>query len=116
MFISEDSSVKATGETLPTGVDCIQGDLSSTKSGNGTGTVNVPVAIIDTGIDIRHRDLNVVGGTNCSEKGTSFDDGNGHGTHVAGTVAAKDNGAGVVGVAPGTPLYAVRVLDNTGFR
>ena len=114
LFISEDRPVKVTGQTLPTGVDRIQGDLSSTKSGNGAGTVNVPVAIIDTGIDIRHRDLNVAGGTNCSAGGTSYDDGNGHGTHVAGTVAAKDNGAGVVGVASGTPLYAVRVLDDTG--
>jgi len=114
LFISEDRPVKATGQTLPTGIDRIQGDVSSTKSGNGTGTVNVPVAIIDTGIDIRHRDLNVVGGKNCSTGGTSYDDGNGHGTHVAGTVAAKDNGVGVVGIAPGTPLYAVRVLDDTG--
>lgn len=114
LFISEDRPVKATGQTLPTGVDRIQADVSSTKSGNGTGTVNVPVAIVDTGIDIRHRDLNVVGGKNCSTGGTSYDDGNGHGTHVAGTVAAKDNGVGVVGVAPGTPLYAVRVLNDTG--
>lgn len=114
LFISEDCPVKATGQALPTGVDRIQGDLSSTKSGSGTGTVNVPVAIIDTGIDIRHRDLNVVGGQNCAIGGTSFDDGNGHGTHVAGTVAAKDNGAGVVGIVPGAPLYAVRVLDDTG--
>ncbi|MUL38315.1 S8 family peptidase [Gloeocapsopsis dulcis] len=114
LFISEDRPVKATGQTLPTGVDRIQADVSSTKSGNGTGTVNVAVAIVDTGIDIRHRDLNVVGGKNCSTGGTSYDDGNGHGTHVAGTVAAKDNGIGVVGVAPGTPLYAVRVLDDTG--
>lgn len=114
LFISADRPVKATGQTLPTGVNRIQGDLSSTKSGNRTGTVNVPVAIIDTGIDTSHRDLNVVGGKNCFPGGTSFNDGNGHGTHVAGTVAAKDNGVGVVGVAPGTPLYGVRVLDDAG--
>ncbi len=52
-------------------------------------------------------------GKNCST-GRKYDDGHGHGTHVAGTAAAKDNGSGVVGVAPGAPLYSVRVLDNTG--
>src|SRR5262249_3218141 len=50
---------------------------------------------------------------NCQLGGT-FKDGNGHGTHVSGTVGARDNGLGVVGVAPGTPLYAVRVLNNAG--
>lgn len=114
LFISPDRPVKATGQALPTGVDRIQGELSSTASGNGTGTVNVAVAIIDTGIDTSHGNLNVVGGKNCLTRSRSYSDGNGHGTHVAGTVAAKDNAVGVVGVAPGTPLYAVRVLDDTG--
>ena len=108
-----DRKVEAFEQTLPTGVDRIEGDTSSTQSGDGTGSVDTAVAIIDTGIDVDHPDLNVVGGKNCST-GSSYDDGNGHGTHVAGTVAAKDDGAGVVGVAPGAPLYAVRVLDNTG--
>jgi subtilisin len=55
----------------------------------------------------------VVGGKNCSTGG-SYDAGNGHGTHVAGTIAAKDDATGVVGVAPGARLHAVRVLDNRG--
>jgi subtilisin family serine protease len=46
--------------------------------------------------------------------GSGYSDGNGHGTHVAGTIAAKDNSRGVVGVAPGTRLWAVKVLDNSG--
>lgn len=113
-FISEDRVVEITAQTLPTGVDRIEGETSSTKSSDGAGSVNgAAVAIIDTGIDIDHPDLNVVGGKNCST-GRSYDDGNGHGTHVAGTVAAKDNATGVVGVAPGAPLYAVRVLNNAG--
>ncbi|HEV8571881.1 MAG TPA: S8 family serine peptidase [Actinomycetota bacterium] len=113
-FLSEDRAVWATAQTLPTGVDRIEGDHSSTASGNGSGSISVPVAIIDTGIDLDHPDLNVVGGMNCVRGKPTIDDGNGHGTHVAGTVAAKDDSQGVVGVAPGAPLYAVRVLNKNG--
>src|ERR687887_581436 len=112
-FVSADRTVHALTQTLPTGVNRIQGDASSTISGNGSGTVGTAVAVIDTGIDLSHPDLNVVGGKNCST-GQSFRDGNGHGTHVAGTIAAKDDGSGVGGMAPGAPLYAVRVLNNAG--
>jgi subtilisin family serine protease len=112
-FISRDRVVHADAQTLPTGIDRIDADLSSTRSGNGAGAVGVNVAVIDSGIDVTHPDLNVVGGRNCSS-GRGFDDGNGHGTHVAGTIAAKDNGIGVVGVAPGARLWAVRVLNNAG--
>jgi subtilisin len=111
-FLSVDREVHATGQSLPTGVDRIEGDASSTRSGDGAGSVNTPVAVIDTGSG-PHSDLNVVGGKNCST-GRSYADGNGHGTHVAGTIAARDDGAGVVGVAPGAPLYSVRVLNNSG--
>jgi subtilisin family serine protease len=100
-------------QTLPTGIDRIDGELSSTASGNGSGSVDVDVAVIDTGIDLTHPELNVVGGINCST-GNSFNDGNGHGSHVAGTIAARDNDIGVVGVAPGARLWAVRVLNNRG--
>jgi len=99
-------------QTIPTGIRRINGDLSSARSGDGGGVVNVDVAVIDTGI-YAHPDLNVAGGTNCST-GKSYNDGNGHGTHVSGTIAAKDNGFGVVGVAPGARLWAVRVLNNAG--
>jgi subtilisin len=112
-FVSVDRPVHAAAQTVPTGLNRIEGDVSTTTSGDGTGTVSVGIAIIDTGIDLDHPDLNVLGGRNCST-GRSFDDGNGHGTHVAGTVAAKDDANGVVGMAPGAPLYAVRVLNNAG--
>ena len=111
-FVAQDREVHAIAQTLPTGVKRIVGDLSSALSGNGSGSVNVGVAIVDTGIQTNHPDLNVVGGTSCV--GGNYSDGNGHGTHVAGTVGARDNGSGVVGVAPGTPLYAVRVLNSSG--
>lgn len=92
-------------QVIPTGITRIGGPVS--------GLVNVDVAVIDTGIDSTHPDLNVVSGVNFA-KGNGWSDGNGHGTHVAGTIAAKNNDIGVVGVAPGANLYAVRVLDNRG--
>jgi subtilisin family serine protease len=112
-YLSSDGAVQAVAQSLPTGVDRIQGDASSQISGNGSGAVsNVAVAVIDTGSG-PHTDLNVVGGKNCST-GNSYNDGNGHGTHVAGTIGAKDNAAGVVGMAPGIPIWSVRVLNNAG--
>ncbi|HEX2090038.1 MAG TPA: S8 family serine peptidase [Actinomycetota bacterium] len=111
-FISEDRPVQAVAQALPTGVNRIEGDKSSQVAGNGSGSTSVRVAVIDSGSG-PHTDLNIAGGKNCST-GSSYSDGNGHGTHVAGTVGARDNGAGVVGVAPGAPIYSVRVLNNYG--
>jgi subtilisin family serine protease len=100
-------------QVLPCSVDRIDGDLSSTRSGDGRRSVNVNVAVLDTGIDVDHPDLNVVAGQNCvGANKKDFDDPNGHGTHVAGTIGARDNGIGVVGIAPGVPLRAVRVLNK----
>jgi subtilisin len=108
-FVSEDRPVEAVAQTLPTGVDRIDAELSTHYSSNAW---NIGVAVIDTGSG-PHADLNIAGGKNCST-GRSFDDGNGHGTHVAGTIGAITNGSGVVGVAPGIPIYSVRVLNNQG--
>ena len=96
-------------QVLPTGVNRVNAE---NKANKGAG---VNVAVIDTGIDYTHPDLHgrVVGGKNCSS-GSSYKDGNGHGTHVAGTIAADDNAIGVVGVAPQASLWAVRVLNNAG--
>jgi len=112
--VTPDRPMWAQAQALPTGINRIDADLSSTRSGNGAGVVSGTVAVIDTGIDVDNPELNVVGGKNCST-GSTFDDGNGHGTHVAGTIGAKDNAVGVVGVAPSVRLIAVRVLDNSGF-
>ena len=111
--VVQDLPVHIFADTLPTGVNRIDGELSSTVSGNGSGAVNVDIAIIDTGISTSHPDLNVVGGVNCVG-GSSFNDDHGHGSHVAGIAAARDNGSGVVGVAPGARLYAVKVLNASG--
>ncbi|AMC11888.1 peptidase S8 [Lutibacter profundi] len=75
--------------------------------------------IIDTGIDLDHPELNVdvarsISFLTGSPANKSPEDQNGHGTHVAGTVAAIDNAIGVVGVAPGATVVAVRVLDRRG--
>ena len=110
--VSPDLPVTASAQTLPTGVDRVEADRSSARAGDGTGTTDVDVAVIDTGI-AAHPDLNVAGGTDCTGSG-SFEDGNGHGTHVAGIIGARDNGQGVVGVAPGARLWSVRVLDSSG--
>lgn len=84
-----------------------------------TEGAKVRVAVIDTGIDGRHSDLRgkIDGGYSAiddSEKPESWQDQNGHGTHVAGTIAAARDGQGVVGVAPRARLYSVRVLDADG--
>jgi subtilisin len=109
LFVSADRPVWAFAQTLPTGVDRIEGESSSRFA---SGVAGVAVAVLDTGSG-PHPDLNIVGGKNCST-GKSFNDGNGHGTHVAGTIGARNDGNGVVGVAPGIPIYSVRVLNNAG--
>ena len=108
-----DLPVHAFAQTLPAGINRIDGELSSTASGNGSGSVDADIAIIDSGIATGHSDLNVVGGVNCVG-GSSFNDDFGHGTHVAGIAAARDNADGVVGVAPGARLWAVKVLNAQG--
>jgi aqualysin 1 len=113
-YVERDGTVDATAQTLPWGIDKADADLSSTQAGNGSGAVsNVHAYVIDTGIDVSHPDLNVAGG-NVNFAGGKNSDCNGHGTHVAGTIAARDNSADVVGMAPGAPLTGVKVLGCSG--
>jgi subtilisin len=92
----------------------IGGDKSSSRSGDGRGSVPINVAVIDTGVDTDHPDLNVVGGTNCVGDNGGFDDADGHGTLVAGSIGAIDNDIDFVGVAPDARLWAARVLKKNG--
>ena len=87
-----------------------------TRVGGPGGPPSGRAYIIDTGVDLDHPDLNVGTGSDCVAyfTGRSADDGNGHGTHVAGTIGAINNSIGVVGVAPGATICPVRVLGNSG--
>lgn len=98
-------------QETPYGITRVNGGVNYT--GNGVAWV------IDTGIDLDHPELNVDAsrGFNAFTKGKdgkSLDDGDGHGTHVAGTIAAIDNDQGVVGVAAGATVIPVKVLDSRG--
>ncbi|MBZ9728259.1 S8 family peptidase [Salegentibacter sp. JZCK2] len=98
-------------QEMPYGIARVNGVTG--YSGSGVAWV------IDTGIDLDHEDLNVDAsrGFNAFTRGRdgkSLDDGNGHGSHVAGTIAALNNGVGVIGVAPGATVIPVKVLDSRG--
>lgn len=92
------------------GIDALgANDVWNSFRGNG-----IDVAVIDTGIDLDHPDLRVLPGVTYVLRTRSADDDNGHGTHVAGIIAALDNTIGVVGVAPNANLYPVKVLNSKG--
>ena len=100
-------------QTLPWGVNRVEADQSSTRAGDGSGAVTgTNVYVIDTGIGT-HPELNVVGRVTMDATWSATDC-HGHGTHVAGTVGARDNTSYVVGVSPGVPLTGVKVLDCGG--
>jgi len=86
----------------------------TTRVNGGATTSSNTAWIIDSGIDLDHPDLNVDVSRSVSFVRGDADDQNGHGTHVAGTIAAKDNTIGSLGVSPGSTVVAVRVLDRRG--
>ena len=97
-------------QTIEWGIDAINADdVWENYSGAG-----VRIAIVDTGIDLSHQDLIVQDGINFVRSAKTYNDDNGHGTHVAGIVAALNNEIGVVGVAPDSEIYAVKVLNKRG--
>jgi len=111
-YVEGDGECYALAETLPWGVDRIDAELvHPTTKGSG-----INVAVIDTGIDTTHPDLdgNYAGGYDFVNKDSDPQDDNGHGTHCAGIIAAEDNDIGVIGVAPEASLYALKVLDARG--
>ncbi|HKX21467.1 MAG TPA: S8 family peptidase, partial [Nitrososphaeraceae archaeon] len=89
-------------------------ELKQGAKSNYTKGVDADIAILDTGIDLTHPDLNVYRNVSFVEGAPTGDDDNGHGTHVAGIAAAKDNGKGVIGAAPGARLWAIKACDSAG--
>jgi subtilisin len=113
-FVERDIRVSAVGELQP-GVQRIGTASNPQAQIDGIDQrVNVDIAIIDTGISLTHPDLNVFANHNFLDPTHSGDDDHWHGTHVAGIAAALDNGTGVVGVAPGARLWALKALDSQG--
>jgi subtilisin len=118
-FVEPDRRVYAVAQLLPTGIDRIEADHNPIANINGVDErVDVDVAVIDTGVDLDHPDLYVFQSTNCARWQTGCsgngEDYVGHGSHVAGTIGALDNGIGVVGVAPGARIWAVRTFNKSG--
>jgi subtilisin family serine protease len=117
-FVEKDQ-IARTFVDVPTGVDRIEADKNATAGIGSVTAVSVDIAIIDTGV-ASHPDLNIYRTIDCTKgnplrgkcEGTSSD-GNGHGTHVAGTAAATNSGS-IVGVAPGARIWGVKVLGNDG--
>jgi subtilisin len=109
-FVSPNRTFKAVAQALPTGVDRIEGDRSTVYTAGAS--VTTPVAVLDTGVT-PDPDLDVQAiGQNCLG-GVGWSDLNGHGTHIAGIIGAKNNADGVVGVAPGAPIYPIQVLNRS---
>ncbi len=111
--VDDDVEVFALAQVLPWGVDRVDAELVWPSS----NTANpIKVGIIDTGISNSHPDLkaNIKGGVNTINLSTSWTDDNGHGSHVAGIVAALNNTIGVVGVGHAADLYSIKVLNRRG--
>lgn len=108
----------ATGQTTPWGIRRVGADNVSDRLRNERAR-NVTVAVVDSGVDYTHPDLDgkVVWGANFTGDDVQYgresaDDNHGHGTAVAGIIAAEDNERGTVGIAPGARLYSIKVLDQ----
>jgi subtilisin family serine protease len=100
-------------ETIP---DSIKRTFSTAdlEGGEKNEDTDVDIAILDTGIDLDHPDLNVYKNVSFVRGTDTGDDDNGHGTHVAGIAAAKDDGKGIIGGAPGARLWSVKVCSSNG--
>ncbi len=115
MTIQQDKYYTKAVDTVRPSLTNIKAQAQNTTPYTGE---NIKVAIMDSGIDTEHRDLNVTEGfcslaPHCST-GVPYDDNNGHGTHVAGIIAALANDTGLIGIAPNVDLYSIKVLNELG--
>ncbi|WP_172794027.1 S8 family serine peptidase [Sporosarcina sp. HYO08] len=111
----KNQTYKSSKDTTPTSIKAVQAAKEQTLPYTGAG---IKVAVLDSGVDVKHRDLKVQGGY-CSlgydcAPGTPYDDDNGHGTHVAGIIAASNNNTGIIGIAPDVELYSIKALNAFG--
>jgi thermitase len=113
-FTNTKGDIKIAGGNADADVDAVEAWASTSTSGNGNGN-DIKVAVLDSGVDLDHPDINpkVVLRANFSGAATN-EDKYGHGTHVAGIVAASHNTYGVAGVCPGCTILAGKVLDDRG--
>ena len=119
--VVNDAIVKAEQQVLPNDQNRVDADLSSAKSGDGNGTVDADIAVLDTGVQFDHPGmLNVfkcvsfVNNTKPNVPLNSCADGNSHERHAGGTAAALDNNIGIVCKAPWARIWAVKVLGDNG--
>ncbi|MCP3761342.1 S8 family peptidase [Domibacillus sp. A3M-37] len=108
--VEKDITVYASAQTLDWGIQATNVPASWSAGLTGKG---IKVAVVDTGI-ATHSDLAISGGVSFVSYTTSYQDDNGHGTHVAGIIGAKDNGFGTKGVAPDAAIFAVKSLNKDG--
>ncbi len=115
-FVAEDRPIELHGQLFQPGMERIRVRGHQATSINDTRDmdIDVDIAILDTGIDSAHPDLNVYRSVSFVAGDPSSIDPHGHGTHVAGIAAAIDDGQGVHGVAPGARLWAIKVANEYG--
>lgn len=108
--VETDVKVQVKAQTLDWGINRTQAPTAWSSSFTGKG---IKIAVVDTGI-AKHDDLVIAGGASFTSYTTSYNDDNGHGTHVAGIIGARNNGYGTVGIANEADIFAVKVLGSDG--
>ncbi len=113
LAVEPDGAVGACGQAVPSGVGRIGiPEFPEARIDQVDARIDLDVAVLDTGVQTNHPDLNVVQSVDFTGEGHNGDDWNGHGTWVAGIIGALDNDYGVVGVAPGVRIWSVQVLGT----
>lgn len=119
LSVEEDAKISIAEDTKDWGITKVGAENSWNSGYTGLG---VKIAVIDSGVDIDHPDFAatteaaaaIAGGVSEVDYTTSYEDDNGHGTHVSGIIGARQNGIGIVGIAPKASIYAVKALDGSG--